>query len=79
MVTGEHHIAWMPTVAMHVTSLRGTVHLVSDAAIATSGAGRYAAMCGQIFTPAAMTAPDGARDCQLCIAIDRTAQEALTR
>jgi hypothetical protein len=56
----------MPDVTMLVTSLDGVVHLVRDGVIAGCDAGRYAAVCGAIFTPAAMTEPDGVDTCPLC-------------
>lgn len=57
---------WMPAVTMEVTSLDGVVHLVPDAAIAGSDTGRYAAVCGSVFMPAALAGPDGADACPLC-------------
>lgn len=53
-------------VTLHVTSLDGVVHLVTDAVIAGSDTGRYVAACGTTFMPAAMAEPDGAHDCPLC-------------
>lgn len=58
-----------------VTSVRGVAHLVPDGVIAACCTGRYMATCGASFIPAAMTQPDGARDCPLCVAVDRTARE----
>lgn len=54
------------TLALPVTALDGVVHLVPDAVIATSDTGRYAATCGAIFIPVAMTEPDGRDICPLC-------------
>lgn len=59
----------MSVVIVEVTSLRGVVHLVPDAAIAGSDTGRYTAACGAVFMPAAMTEPDGTDACPLCRAV----------
>ena len=49
-----------------VTSLDGVNHRVPEAVIACCGTGRYQAVCGAFFMPAAMVGPDGTRDCPLC-------------
>lgn len=56
----------MAPVHLSVTSVDGVDHLVPDAVIASCGTGRYLALCGTTFLPAAMTDPDGGRRCPLC-------------
>jgi hypothetical protein len=59
----RRHLTW-------VTSLNGSDHAVTDAAMAAgmaNGAGEYTALCGVVFLPDAMVAPPG-RCCAGCSA-----------
>ena len=62
------HATYTSASSLSVTSVDGVVHLVQDAVIAGYNTGRYPAMCGTTFIPAAMTEPDGTDSCPLCCA-----------